>query len=816
MVLAAGILLIAALVVFLAAGKWRNPLSKKDLPKRLGINIQQDFSGVTYTQARGGHTLFKIHASKVVQLKQGNALLHEVVIELYGEDGARVDRISGNEFEYDEHAGLAKAAGPVEITVMRPGESLAVAPKGGELGKAAQTAGRGSIGSSRSSGASGSIHVKTSGLVFDRNSGVARTDQRVEFTLAQGSGSAVGAVFDSQGGTLELGHAVELTTERGGDAVRLTAGHAEFDRGAQVCRLTGAAASYRGGEAKAEDATVLFGADGAAQRLTAMNGFELTTVRGGRLASPQGYLEFGAHNEPRRGHMAGGVTMDEAGQGRTVHGTAPTLELAFDGRGVLRQAHLERGVRLVSDEAQQTAKGLLRTHREWDSPVADLLFRSAGHGQLELASIHGTGGVVVTGQSRRGDSAMAPSRLSAAEVTGTFGADSALKTMTGSGNAEMEETSLDGTRQTTHGDRLVANFSGERGGERGGRVRSGHAGSAQIASATVEGHVVLVQQARTKPGHAAAAPLRATAERAVYDSGGEWLHLFGSPHVENGGLQLAADRLDVSQASGKAFARGNVRATWLGADAGKAAGAVRTSEAAELGGQGPAHAIAAEAELNQTTGEATFTGQARLWQGVNSIAAPKIVLDRKGQMLRAEGAGAKESVRVVLVGAAAAGKGKAGGQAQPAVIRIRGGRLVYRAAERKVRMTGTAGGDVVAETADGTTQADEMELDLLPAAHATGASAAAHVDRLTARGHVTLRSEGREGTGEQLVFHGETGEYVLTGTAAAPPRLMDPTRGTVTGEALIFNSHDDSVRIEGGGSKTTTDTTVPRRRPRQG
>ena len=52
-----------------------------------------------------------------------------------------------------------------------------------------------------------------------------------------------------------------------------------------------------------------------------------------------------------------------------------------------------------------------------------------------------------------------------------------------------------------------------------------------------------------------------------------------------------------------------------------------------------------------------------------------------------------------------------------------------------------------------------------------------------------------------MVYTGETGEYVLTGTAAAPPRMTDPVRGSVTGEALIFHSRDDSVSIEGGGRR---------------
>jgi lipopolysaccharide export system protein LptA len=81
---------------------------------------------------------------------------------------------------------------------------------------------------------------------------------------------------------------------------------------------------------------------------------------------------------------------------------------------------------------------------------------------------------------------------------------------------------------------------------------------------------------------------------------------------------------------------------------------------------------------------------------------------------------------------------------------------------------------------------------------------------MTAHGHVVVSSGGRRGIGEQLVYTGNTGEYVLTGTAANPPRLTDPTRGMVTGSALIFNSRDDSVSIEGDGRKTITETTAPK------
>jgi lipopolysaccharide export system protein LptA len=82
---------------------------------------------------------------------------------------------------------------------------------------------------------------------------------------------------------------------------------------------------------------------------------------------------------------------------------------------------------------------------------------------------------------------------------------------------------------------------------------------------------------------------------------------------------------------------------------------------------------------------------------------------------------------------------------------------------------------------------------------------------MTARGDVIIDSEGRHGTGEKLDYLSERDEYVLTGTAATPPRMTDPARGTVTGGSLIFNSRDDSVNVEGDGRATTTDTTMPKR-----
>ncbi len=814
LVLGAGVLLLVALVVFLAVGKIKNPFNRRDLPKQLGVNIQQEANGVTYTQARGGRTLFKIHASKVVQLKQGNALLHDVKIELYGEDGNRVDRIEGGDFEYNQQAGIAVAAGPVEITLMRPGVAPAIAPKA-SVGQVVSEKLKGApVASVAEAAAQGEIHVQTRGLIFNQNSGVAKTSQHVDFSMTQGSGSSMGATYESDQGLLVLDHAVELTTKRGAQTVHIHSQHAEFERDNQLCRLREATADYQGGEAKAGDAKVLFRKDGSAVRLDAMNGFTLATATGGHLAAPSGHMEFDEHNQPRHGHMEGGVTLDSvreaSGRRRQMHGTSPTAELEFNAQGQLRHAHLEQGVIMDSQEQGEQAGQPQRLSRHWRSPIADMEFRDSAHGQIELSTVHGTGGVVVTGESQRGQGAVVPSRLSADEVTGMLGPRSVLTSLNGVGHASIEETSETGTRQTTSGDQLTAHFAAAP-----SAAKRGTSPEAQLQSATVEGHVMLMQFPAAKPGAPPQAPMRATAGRADYEGQGEWLHLTVSPHVEDGLMQLTADKVDVSRASGDAFAHGNVKASWMDAGSAGSGKPASSQGIVALGGQGPAHVVAAEAQLRHavggTTSEAIFRGHARLWQQANSVAAPVIVLDRERQTLVARTTDTAEPVRAVLLSAGGAELGNAQGKTnQPSVIRVRGSDLKYSDVERKAVMHAGILGTVVTETGTATSTSNEVEVTLLPASKAKE-SGQAQVDKMTARGHVMLTSEGRRGTGEQLVYTGATGEYVLTGTAAAPPKMSDPSRGTVTGEALIFHGRDDSVSVEGGGQKTTTETTAPKK-----
>jgi len=815
LVIAAAVVLLAALGIFLTAAKWRNRSTHHDLPHRLAEDIQQEANGFSFVHAFGAHSQYKIHASKEVQLKDNRILLHQVRIELFSEDGTQVDQISGDTFEYDQKSGLAIAVGPVEMVLTQPARTVAA------------TANK-SVSPTATHAAPKQIQVKTSAVTFDQDTGMVTTVQRVDFSMAQGFGDAMGATYDSQNGYLTLDRAVELTTRRDGNDVKIHAQHAEFDRGAQTCWLRAATAEDRGAQANAAQARIAFREDGSAQQLDATGGFTLATANGGHIAAPTATMAFDEHSQPLHGHLEGGVTMDSAKQGRTVHGTSPTAELEFASQGQLRHAQLERGVVFTSVETGpggNSAGGMFTAQRTWHSPVADVDFRDAGKGQVEPASLRGTGGVLITSETRRDDAAPVPSRMSADEVTGIFGTNSTLRSLTGIGHAAIEQTTATGARQTANGDRLVASFvpaAATQSGEQAGKGANGQA-AGEVQSAELDGHVSLFQQRAAKQGAQTQPPLHATAGKAVYEGTGQWLHLTINPRVENGGLQLSAEKVDVSQQSGDAFAHGNVKATWMGgAVPGRqsaSAGADAGPGAMALGGNGPAHVIAADAEMNESTGEATFRGRARLWQQANSISAPVIVLNQHLQTLVARTTDPAEPVRAVLLSAGGAPgvknsalaadqtRGEASGRAQaPSVIRVRGGDLWYSDAEHRAVMHAGVMKAVIAETATATSSSDQLDIRLMPGGPNGGQ---AQVDRMTASGHVVLTSQGRRGTGEQVVYSSVTGDYVLTGTAQTPPRMSDPAQGNVTGEVLIFHSRDDSVSIEGGGRETVTQTTAP-------
>ena len=77
------------------------------------------------------------------------------------------------------------------------------------------------------------------------------------------------------------------------------------------------------------------------------------------------------------------------------------------------------------------------------------------------------------------------------------------------------------------------------------------------------------------------------------------------------------------------------------------------------------------------------------------------------------------------------------------------------------------------------------------------------VQRVVLSGAVRLDQPGRAGTGEQLVYTAADSTYILTGTPAKPPHMVDVKQGNITGATLLFRSDDSTIIVTGGPPGST-------------
>src|SRR5579864_9468020 len=168
--------LVVAAMYFYARSKATNVL--KQIPGKIGYNIKQTATGFQFSKSDGKRTLFTVQASNIKEFKlDGNAELHNVSIVLYGRDSSRFDQIYGDDFGYNQKTGDVTAKGEVQIDLL------------------ANPAGLASPDQSAPKELKNPIHLKTRDLIFNRETGNAATNERVEFRTPQASGSAVGVGY---------------------------------------------------------------------------------------------------------------------------------------------------------------------------------------------------------------------------------------------------------------------------------------------------------------------------------------------------------------------------------------------------------------------------------------------------------------------------------------------------------------------------------------------------------------------------------------------------------------------------------------------
>ncbi len=753
----------------------------KGFPGKIAYDIKQTASGFQFSKSESGRTVFTIRAKEVKEFKlNGRADLHDVNIVLYGRDTSRFDQIYGDDFTFDPKSGNVTAKGGVQI-------DLEANPSGGSAPDQATP-----------KELKNPIHLETSDLVFNRDSGDASTSSRVDFHTPQATGWAVGVQYSAKNKTLILASQIHVTLT-GQDAASIFATHGTITREPREIILDHPRMERASGTLQSDQATFFLGPENEVERIIATGNVnaESTPQQTDQMrarADDAELLLASKQNLLRTATLTGSVHVERVGS-QPMQGDAGQVILDFLGQNELQKVHASDGVRLARHGgAARVSTANASPPQDFDIAAPIIDFFVADGRRLAHAQTTGAARITITPASNQNSASGSAQRtvITAgrfdAKFTATPEGQSRLTSFHGAPNAKIVNLTPGLPDRVSTSEMLDATFLPEGG----------------IASIVQQGTVAYTDDQPPEKR------TQAWADKALYTPVDQILVLTGKPRVSDGGMITTANTIRINRVTDDAFADGNVKSTYSDLK--------EQPNGALLASSSPIHVTAVKMTAHNSPAVALYEGNARLWQDANIIEAPSIQFDRERRSLIAQG-NAAQLVSTVLVQEKLSqpgevrmaeskvtkpqtkGENKSNKKSeekldQDSPVTITAAKLTYADADRQAHYTGGV-------TARGTgfeAAADEMDVYLLPRSQTStnqSLSGPGRLDRMLARGHVVIQQPGRRAEGQILVYTAAADKFVLTG---GPPSIFDAERGKITGVSLTFFRADDRVLVEGEAS----------------
>jgi len=285
-------------------------------------------------------------------------------------------------------------------------------------------------------------------------------------------------------------------------------------------------------------------------------------------------------------------------------------------------------------------------------------------------------------------------------------------------------------------------------------------------------------------------PTRATAPELMYNVAKGTARLVASPGgvgaiVTDDSVTIEARQIDLTLDGKGLVADQDVRSVLKatrgrqGSDTPKRPGMLKDDQ--------PVNVTAGHLEYDAATHHATYTGEARLWQGETAVQADTIVLDDQGGNLTATG-----TVRSTWRLTDTDPKTK---QTETKTTVATANELVYDDATRRATYTTNAR----MNGPEGDVKADKIELYLQQGGGA--------LERAEAYVNVTLRSQTRMSSGARLSYFAADARYVMSGTPVRIDEQLPAECRTTVGRTLTFFRSTDSISVDGNRERRTETTT---------
>jgi LPS export ABC transporter protein LptC len=774
----------ATAVVYLKRG-YTSHVERKNAPPPAPVDVTRQSAGIMFKKFdEQNHVIFTVQASKSTDFKGEDAtLLEDVKITIFGKAGDRNDVIHTKSCKYGKEHGDVTCSGDVQLDLLSAADAKRTA-NDAEKAKSLMT------------------RVETRGVTFDRNSGIAHTDQRLIFAFPEGSGDATGMQYNSDEGTLRLQKDVRLkliqpaTTNpakgkqlsgkpAAGHEVHVKGSSLDFSRDTRLMRLHGPAEAETAKERlTAGELLVWLDGDFHAQKMVAGTGTrgnrpEVTTLGSTEsislqadtltaLFSAEGSVTQLTASGAVHGFRTGGAEEDE------ISSDSGTLTMSARG-GQPKELNLSGNVLLKSDMKKSGEGRVLQTSEfrmEFSGANPD---ESAKPARAETLA---AGTMEWTDQASAG-APVAHTRLQADKLAMDFNEAGKARQLHADGNVRTERRIEGRSVQTA----------------------SAHSGVAQMAATGGWTQMDLQGAVRLREGDRAGEADHATFVRAAQTA-----VLTGKAMARDAHTETRASHIMFWQASGDVVAEGGVRST----DFSSKSSAVQLAPA-------PANITADSLQANSKAGRALYTGHARMWQGDSVLEANSIELLRETRVLNANG-----NVRAVFPQAATPAPRnpaepalEAGARTvnvakpvlkKPQLWHTSAGSLSYQDAEGHAHLEK----NVVVQSADQKMFGPVLDLYFThSAANTSGdrqganpAGGSQQISRAVGTGGVTVEQGGRKATAERGEYTAASGKFVMSG---GNPTIYDGAAGTTTGRQLTFFLADDTIIVDSeNGSRTLT------------
>lgn len=700
------------------------------LPAKLSDSISKQAEDWCHEKTQGNRKIVTVCAKEFRQLASGTRMeLEHVTLQLYNKDGKTFDEVKSARADFDVPTGKLFSEGEVEITT--------------------------GISMSEPLNRSRLVHIKTSGVSFDSNTGSASTERPADFKFERGEGRSVGARYDSNTRELQMQKDVKLAWW----------GAKPED---QRMEVEGGSVTYKESESKA---ILTPWSKFKRGTLSIEAGMSVVSVGEKSVQEIEALQAKGSDSQPKR----------------RIEFAAEHLRVSFDEKGVVQKVVGDRNSQLVSiADSGRTAVNSRRLDMDFEQGTADNILKKAyatGGAKVETVpavlkgKVPGESRVVrseiISMYMRQGGEEIdrvetespgtvdfvpnAPVQrarhLAGERLTMTYGAANQPKQF----RATKASTRTEGRREPgkpakqqppalTWSDELLAEFN------------------------PANGELEKLEQwenFRYEEGDR-----KARSTKAIFTPGNSEILLTGSARFWEPTGSTSAESIVMNQASGDMDAKGNVNSTRLPEKDKKKTGM--------LSGDEPVQAKAATMMARDQNRRIVYEGDALMWQGSNRLQATRITIERESGALLAEG-------KVVSQLLDQSDKTKK----VPEYTVVESPRMTYSDKERVARYTG---GSVLRR---GTTVVNAKDIT---AFLKQGENAGSSLDRAHADGAVkivqTAPDRTKTGFSEHAEYYVADERVVLNGGA---PKLIDSVKGTTQGKQLTYFAKDERLLVEGAG-----------------